>query len=198
MPSLTKQKTQGKQRYHCVNPNCKRVFARPKIIKYYVCPTCQTLIDAVEEETQEFPQLEHHPGTQTRKRTRAEAQPQPITMRDVKTENQTSSQEKLGSPEQKPETDKPFPAPEQNQTLQLATAAEIPSESQQQPVILEQTITPPPSSSGCQYGFGYLSQREKGQGIPDTCIECPKSLSCMLSEYYKKEEIKEIKKWYSF
>jgi len=50
-----------------------------------------------------------------------------------------------------------------------------------------------PSSSGCQYGYGYLSQRKKGEGIPDACIECPKSLSCMLPEYYKKEEIvKEI------
>lgn len=55
------------------------------------------------------------------------------------------------------------------------------------------------SQSVCQYGFGYLSQREKGEGIPDTCIECPKSLSCMLSEYYKTQEsVKEIKKWYKF
>lgn len=62
-----------------------------------------------------------------------------------------------------------------------------------------ETRTVSPSSSGCQYGYGYLSRREKGEGIPDTCIECPKSLSCMLSEYYKKEEsVKEIKKWYDF
>lgn len=54
-------------------------------------------------------------------------------------------------------------------------------------------------SSGCQYGFGYLRQREKGKGIPETCIECAKILECMLSEHYKEENsVKEIKKWYSF
>jgi hypothetical protein len=31
-------------RYQCANPNCGKVFAKPKIIKYYVCPTCQTLV----------------------------------------------------------------------------------------------------------------------------------------------------------
>ncbi len=45
-----------------------------------------------------------------------------------------------------------------------------------------------PSASGCPYGYGYLSKRRKGEGIPDACIECPKSLSCMLPDYYKKEE----------
>jgi len=54
------------------------------------------------------------------------------------------------------------------------------------------------ASSNCQYGFGYLGQRKKGEEIPDTCIECPKSLNCMLSDYYKKEEsMAEIKKWYA-
>ena len=32
-------------RYCCSNPNCKKVFSKPKIIKYYVCPTCQTIVD---------------------------------------------------------------------------------------------------------------------------------------------------------
>ena len=53
------------------------------------------------------------------------------------------------------------------------------------------------SPTGCQYGFGYLRQREKGEVIPDSCIECEKSLDCMLSEYYKAEKsVREIKKWY--
>jgi hypothetical protein len=55
------------------------------------------------------------------------------------------------------------------------------------------------SSSGCQYGFGYLSKREKGEEIHSTCIECPRSLNCLLFEYHKPEEaVKEIKKWYNF
>jgi DNA-directed RNA polymerase subunit RPC12/RpoP len=31
-------------RYQCANPNCGKAFSKPKIIKYYVCPTCQTLV----------------------------------------------------------------------------------------------------------------------------------------------------------
>jgi hypothetical protein len=53
------------------------------------------------------------------------------------------------------------------------------------------------SDSGCRYYFGYLGQRAKGEEIPGICLECPKSLDCMLSDYYKsKESVAEIKKWY--
>ncbi len=34
-----------KGKHSCSNPNCGKVFSRPKVIKYYVCPSCQTLID---------------------------------------------------------------------------------------------------------------------------------------------------------
>jgi hypothetical protein len=54
-----------------------------------------------------------------------------------------------------------------------------------------------PSDSGCKHYFGYLSQRKKGEGIPESCLGCPRSLDCMLSDYYNsKEPIEEIKKWY--
>jgi len=54
-----------------------------------------------------------------------------------------------------------------------------------------------PSDQVCRYYLGYLSQRDKGEGIPETCVECNKSLDCMLSEYYKSENtVAEIKKWY--
>ena len=39
-------------KYLCSNPNCKKVFSRPKIIKYQVCPTCQTLVNMAEAEKQ--------------------------------------------------------------------------------------------------------------------------------------------------
>jgi len=38
------EKQEQKESYRCPNPNCHSVFLRPKIIKYYVCPTCQTLV----------------------------------------------------------------------------------------------------------------------------------------------------------
>jgi len=34
-----------KGKHSCSNPNCGKIFSRPKVIKYYVCPSCQTLID---------------------------------------------------------------------------------------------------------------------------------------------------------
>jgi hypothetical protein len=60
--------------------------------------------------------------------------------------------------------------------------------------------TPDSSSDAeCSHYLGYLNQREKGETIPETCIVCPKSVECLLSESdSSKEDEKEIKKWYSF
>jgi hypothetical protein len=52
------------------------------------------------------------------------------------------------------------------------------------------------SDSGCKHYFGYLGQRDKGEEIPAACLECPKSLDCMLQKYKSKESVAEIKKWY--
>jgi hypothetical protein len=53
------------------------------------------------------------------------------------------------------------------------------------------------SEYGCKHYFGYLGERDKGEEIPIECLECPKSLDCMLGNYYKsKESVAEIKKWY--
>ena len=51
--------------------------------------------------------------------------------------------------------------------------------------------------SECQHWFGYLEQREKGEGIPEGCLECNKAIDCMLKrETYSTEAVKEIKKWW--
>jgi hypothetical protein len=39
-----KDKQEQEESYRCPNPNCNKVFSRPKIIKYQVCPSCQTLV----------------------------------------------------------------------------------------------------------------------------------------------------------
>jgi len=54
------------------------------------------------------------------------------------------------------------------------------------------------SESGCKYYFGYLCERDKGEEIPVACLECPKSLDCMLNNYKSRESVAEIKKWYPF
>jgi len=93
--------------------------------------------------------------------------------------------------------------PEASVTVIVHEQVQVPQQKKIEPAPIQQstaveTKTISQSSSDCQYGFGYLSQREKGEGIPDTCIECPKSLDCMLSNYYKKEQsVREIKKWYT-
>jgi hypothetical protein len=56
----------------------------------------------------------------------------------------------------------------------------------------------PESSLGCNHVFGYLGHRGRGEKIPDACIECPVSLKCLLSDYYRSgESVKEISKWYT-
>ena len=44
MQKTNEDKKEHEECYSCPNPSCNRVFSRPKIIKYYVCPTCQTLV----------------------------------------------------------------------------------------------------------------------------------------------------------
>jgi DNA-directed RNA polymerase subunit RPC12/RpoP len=51
----------------------------------------------------------------------------------------------------------------------------------------------------CSYHFGYLSEKDKGEVVPEACFGCPKSLDCMLSELNNSQQsLQEIKKWYSF
>ena len=52
------------------------------------------------------------------------------------------------------------------------------------------------SEEGCLHYFGYLKEREKDEPIPSECIECRKSVDCMLTNMVSKNAVKEIKKWY--
>jgi hypothetical protein len=49
---------------------------------------------------------------------------------------------------------------------------------------------------GCLHHFGYLSEREKNVPIPPECIECMKSVECMLANTSSKDAAQEIQKWY--
>jgi hypothetical protein len=103
--------------------------------------------------------------------------------------------EEQSTPPETPETSGKSIPPEKVQVQQQKATEKARTQqsgNREEPAVL-------PSSSECEYGFGYLSQREKGEAIPSTCVECPKSLDCMLAEYNKsRESVKEIKKWYSF
>ena len=50
---------------------------------------------------------------------------------------------------------------------------------------------------GCQYWFGFLSEKDKSESIPQECIECEKVMACMLHQNYDSPNpVSEIEKWY--
>ena len=50
---------------------------------------------------------------------------------------------------------------------------------------------------GFQHWFGYLGDRENGEEIPKECIECARSIDCMLKKAsYSSQAVNEIKKWW--
>ncbi len=53
------------------------------------------------------------------------------------------------------------------------------------------------SKIGCHFWFGFLSQKDKGESIPQECIECEKVMECMLNQNnVSGTAMSEIKKWY--
>jgi len=84
---------------------------------------------------------------------------------------------------------------EKRQQVKSKATKPIKPSQTEQPVTSAEEVNKP-SDSGCKYHFGYLAQRDKGEEIPAACLECPKSLDCMLRNYKSKESVAEIKKWY--
>ena len=51
--------------------------------------------------------------------------------------------------------------------------------------------------SDCPHFFGYLGEKEDGEGIPPECNECERTIECLLKRRkYSNTAIKEIKKWW--
>jgi len=220
MEPVNKTKNNKVHRYCCSNPNCHKVFSKPKIIKYYVCPSCQTLVDMTLDNfqslTQEKPELKNNQITLKKQKASKQYQkqePEAMTIQKATTKNELISIEK----------------PEVKEILETIVRAQVEEPQVEEPNIVEINVNKrsgvlgsdydPPFSLGnndeqqktvedhasessdfrCQYYFGYLSQRDKEEVIPETCFGCLKSIECMMSEYNKpKETVEEIKKWYSF
>ena len=244
MQPQDKSKNDKAHRYCCSNPNCKKVFSKPKIIKYYVCPTCQTIVDMNFENSQliarEKPPTLRKPkeGNKSKKQ-----EPEAITSQQAQElgaimSQQTQELEAMGAimsqraqeldaiTSQQATTDNeimPMEKPEEKAVLETVEPAQM-----EEPNIVEVKVNKESTVTGdydlpftlgnsdehketvkeqkgqssdfqCKYYFGYLSQRNKEEVIPETCFGCLKSIECMMSEYNKtKETIDEIKKWYSF
>ena len=215
MQPLDKSKNDKVHRYCCSNPNCKKVFSKPKIIKYYVCPACQTIVDLTFENFQsiarEKPVLEKKQVTlrkQKESKQDKNQEPKAITSQQATTDNELTSMEK---PEVKEilETIEPAQMEEPNiveitvnkKSGVMGSDYDMPfslgTSDEHRETVKEQTCQS--SDFQCPYYFGYLSQRNKEEVIPETCFGCLKSIECMMSEYNKtKETVEEIKKWYSF
>jgi hypothetical protein len=185
-----------KQEFVCSNPNCKSVFSRPKIIKYQVCPTCQTVLsvtadldrgetEIIAEIRKLLDRLQQEPVDVDSPQDTAGAEIQESDS-ILETEESSESGENLEKDEQvvvAEQTKFPESEPETHDPGQTPITLDVEEISR--------------SPSGCQYGYGYLRHRGKSEGIPDSCVECSKALDCMLSDYYQeKESVKEIKKWY--
>ncbi len=196
LQAVDENKKHRVQRYTCSNPNCNRVFSKPKIIKYYVCPTCQTIVNATQTNGQAAKQEEPSPSKKLVKHKKPKAIEEHVKSEESKVKDLAISRPPAVMDEcaqaataitQKPENLEQAPTREPN-------VAE-PSLNPQTTTRDETTFSS--SSPGCKYGFAYLSQREKGTEIPETCVTCPKALDCMLSGYYHSgKTVKEIMKWY--
>jgi hypothetical protein len=243
MQPLEKSRNDKVHRYCCSNPNCQKVFSKPKIIKYYVCPSCQTIVDMTFENSKLIARKKPATPWKPKEITQIKKQePETITSKQGTTIDEFALLEKPAAKEEFFETLVPVPMEEQSQ--QATTDNELASmenpevkesvekvepAQMDEPNIVEVIVnkksgllesdydqpfslgtsdeqretakeqTGQSSEFKCQYYFGYLSQRNKQEVIPETCFGCLKSIECMMSEYNKtKETVEEIKKWYSF
>jgi len=215
MQPLDKSKNNKVHRFCCSNPNCKKVFSKPKIIKYYVCPACQTIVDVTFENSQliaqKKPVLEKKQVTLRKQKEIKQDENQEskaITSQQATTDNELKSQEKAEVKEIV-ETVEPTQMDEPNiveitvnkKSDEMGSHYALPfslsTSGEQLETVKEKTSKS--SDFQCQYYFGYLSQKNKEEAIPEICFGCLKSIECMMSEYNKsKEAVQEIKKWYSF
>ena len=178
-------KTNKKGKHCCSNPNCGKTFSRPKVIKYYVCPSCQTLIDIPTQKIPDPVPSIKKPGLPTK-------QQEPKSELTV---NLPASDVELA----------PSKENDNNETLDLklefvTESKSIDTSSLEEKVQLavEGRKVLSELNFQCEHYFGFLGEKKEGQGIPETCFECPKSLECLLSKSIKSEEsIQEIKQWYT-
>jgi hypothetical protein len=49
----------------------------------------------------------------------------------------------------------------------------------------------------CQHWYGYLSQKDRSDPIPQDCIECGKVIECMVNKLYSAPAAAKIKGWYT-
>ena len=173
-----------KGKHSCSNPNCGKVFSRPKVIKYYVCPSCQTLIDIP---TQKIP--DHvTPFKKSIERVRKQDPESELNLNQLVPNDKTAQSKENATNETLDLKLEFITECESIDTSSLEKKVQLAVEGRK--VLSELNFQ-------CSHYFGFLSEKKEGQEIPETCFECPKSVECLLSRCTKSEEsIQEIKQWY--
>jgi hypothetical protein len=171
-------------KHSCSNPDCGKIFSRPKVIKYYVCPSCQTLIDIP---TQKIPDNVTS-NKKTVERARKKESESELTLNQL-VSNDEVTQSKENAKNEAIDLELEFIAESESiDTSSLEQKVQLAVEGRK--VLSELNFQ-------CSHYFGFLSEKKEGQEIPETCFECPKSVECLLSRCTKSEEsIQEIKQWY--
>jgi hypothetical protein len=194
---------QKNKQYCCPNPNCLKVFSEPLVIKYYACPKCQTLIDLNSEKdavktilTEKYALKEdqrQESNKQIEKQEKKITRPV-LTQQDRIAESKIRKNLPLSSNLDVDSFTSKGLEPEEPTLIQRleALVEEKNKESEKKNVSNY-------SDSECLHYFGFLNQRKKDEAMPETCVVCPRSIECLLSDSNNSEEsVKEIKKWYSF
>jgi len=183
--------------YRCPNQECKKVFQKPIELKdlsmnpprtYPACPECGTNLDPFFNLiTKRIPKIRSNPtSNQTKNEIKQNEKKAP--MKRAETTNQ--KQKQMSTPKEKTPTTKPEIRPTEAKRIETLNQ----NQSQKQLSILkEKTPTTKTTMenrklntidySGCEYFFGYLSTLNiKEESIPLICLECPKTLDCLVSK----------------
>jgi hypothetical protein len=182
------RKKNGKGKHSCSNPNCGKNFSRPKVIKYYVCPTCQTLIDIPAQKIPEHAT----PKKKLVKRTGKQEPESELTL------NQLVSNVEMAHPKENALNETLDFKLEFIKECEQCEPVDISSLEKKVQLAVEGRKVLSELNFECGNYFGFLSEKKDGQEIPETCFVCPKSIECLLSKCIKSEEnIQEIKQWYA-
>lgn len=171
-----------KGKLKCPYEGCEKEFDKPTVITdssripreiHYACPHCMSKLNLITKGTKitGVNAAEHPIGFDFHAQsTHVHSQMDELNIVEI------TSNKKSGGTDSDYET-----------TFRTCESRQTPEEETQQPPEFQ-----------CPYHFGYLSEKNKSENVPETCFGCPRSMECMLSEFNKSQEsLEEIKKWYS-
>ena len=171
-----------KGKLKCPYKGCEKEFDKPTLITdssripretHYACPHCMSNLDIVTKDSKVIGvNAAERPNDFNlhEKSTRVNAQKDEINIVEI-----TSNKKSGGTGS---DYEMPFRVSERRETAKEKA---------------EQS-----SEFKCSYHFGYLSEKNKNEIVPETCFECPRSIDCMLAEFNKSQQsLEEIKKWYT-